>query len=1091
MFERESIHVLLVDDELPVADLAATMLECICDDISVEVETTVADALRRIKHEDTLDCIVSDYNMPDMTGLAFFEVIRESDPEIPFILFTGRGSEEIASEAISAGVTNYLQKGTSDNQYKLLANRIVSAVESYRSERAAAELERITHVINHVQRELVGQSTREDIEDAVCECFAASEPYTLAWIGIPDDTGEVRYRSWAGKGAKYLKEVSIRTDDTPRGNGPAGVAFRTGEPQATSDIAGTASFEPWREVAGRYDHASVIAIPLSYDDIKFGILSIYSSRSRAFQGEERAALRDLAGTIGQAIHAAETRKELERRERDLRNERTVTSGLLEAMPDPVYAFDDEGKMVRWNSAFAQTVGYTDEEIAEKDVLHFIPESERERISRLGQKVVEQDATISLESEFETKSGEILSHEFSGARFTKEEGGVGVIGSARDIAERKRREKAITALHEATREIMQANDEEEVAKVIAEAVADVLGFPVTAVRLHDATTDVLEPVAVTDTTERILGERSPLAHGEGLPWQAFESGEPILTVGNKTSHSANDLPLQSVMYVPLDEYGTISVGSSDDDFRDTDVRLAQMLASNAVTYFDRLEHNKQLERYEQMLNAAGDALYLLDLDGTIQYGNAAVETLTGYDVEDLVGEHISTIQNPEDTARGREIVSGLMAAASMDGSGESFTVERGRSFENEIQVADGSTIPCESHITLLEVNGEIEGVVGVARNIAERKERERIVETLHDTTRRMMNAKAKKTVAQIAVEAIERVFGMPINGIWLYDETAGKLRPEAISERGKELFENPPTYTTNESLSWIAFERGETRQYNSVNKQTNVKNPDTPIRSEIIVPLGDYGVINIGSMESGMFDDRDVSLANLLAANTEAALHRAERERQLRGRERELKRQTERLDEFASVVSHDLRNPLGVARGRLELAHTESLSDHYEDIQWALSRMDSLISDLLELARQGQVIGEIESISLETIAQQAWQTTGFETASLNILEIGSVEGDASRLERLFENLFRNAIEHAGEDVVVTVGPLDETVGFYIADNGPGIPASKREKVFEHGYSTAESGTGLGLTIVRSIVEAHNWEMNIAESDQGGARFEVQV
>ncbi|PSQ16582.1 hypothetical protein BRD00_10515 [Halobacteriales archaeon QS_8_69_26] len=98
-----------------------------------------------------------------------------------------------------------------------------------------------------------------------------------------------------------------------------------------------------------------------------------------------------------------------------------------------------------------------------------------------------------------------------------------------------------------------------------------------------------------------------------------------------------------------------------------------------------------------------------------------------------------------------------------------------------------------------------------------------------------------------------------------------------------------------------------------------------------------------------------------------------------------------------------------------------------------------------------------------------------------------DADPGRLEHVFENLFRNAVEHGGDDVTVTVGALDG--GFYVADDGPGIPEDRREEVFDVGTSTAADGTGFGPTIVRHIVETHGWRVRVAESEDGGARFEV--
>ncbi len=224
------------------------------------------------------------------------------------------------------------------------------------------------------------------------------------------------------------------------------------------------------------------------------------------------------------------------------------------------------------------------------------------------------------------------------------------------------------------------------------------------------------------------------------------------------------------------------------------------------------------------------------------------------------------------------------------------------------------------------------------------------------------------------------------------------------------------------------------------------------------------------------------------------------------RQRELQRQNERLDEFAAVVSHDLRNPLSVASGELELARAagadgiddlDDARDRIDDMREriergasALDRMDAIVDDVLALARSGQQVQTAEELSLQALAERAWTNVEAPEATLSVESATTLTGDGDRLQRAFENLFRNAVDHGDPDVTVTVGELGGGRGFYVADDGAGIPDAERDAVFESGYTTDDDGTGFGLAIVEEIVEAHDWTITATESDGGGARFDIE-
>ena len=205
------------------------------------------------------------------------------------------------------------------------------------------------------------------------------------------------------------------------------------------------------------------------------------------------------------------------------------------------------------------------------------------------------------------------------------------------------------------------------------------------------------------------------------------------------------------------------------------------------------------------------------------------------------------------------------------------------------------------------------------------------------------------------------------------------------------------------------------------------------------------------------------------------------------RRRQLERQNKKLKEFASVVSHDLRNPLNVALGNLGLARENHDSEFLDRSETALHRMQTLIDDLLALAQAGLEITDPEPVALEAAVSEAWAAVDTNRATLRNQTSSTILADRSRLRQLTENLIRNAIEHGGENVTVTVADHDD--GFYVADDGPGISSEQRNRVFDAGYSTNEAGTGFGLNIVKEIANAHDWRLHLRDSADGGLHVDV--
>ncbi|WP_435066107.1 PAS domain S-box protein [Halobaculum sp. EA56] len=512
--------------------------------------------------------------------------------------------------------------------------------------------------------------------------------------------------------------------------------------------------------------------------------------------------------------------------------------------------------------------------------------------------------------------------------------------------------------------------------------------------------------------------------------------------------------------------------------------------------------QQLELSEQRFRALTEnssfSVITIDAAGTIQYANEAVDDLFGYPPSELRGEPIATLM-PE---RFRESHRAGMSRYLAEGER---TLDW-NSVELTGQHATGREFPVEISFGEYTVDGDTI-FTGVIRDITDRKQAESDLEThtervtqLHDIASSLSGVCTESEVYQRTVEYAADLFPCDVARVSIIADN--QLVPTASSAE-ESLAECTPepmplgygvmSYRGQEPIciADITDTRSTRTAPTEGTRETPASTPDTDeqhdagtteqYRALLSVPLGEYGVLQLFATETAVFDERDEELAELLATHVTTSLDRINAEATIR-------HERDRLEEFANILSHDLRNPLNVAQGRLEFIETEDAdADHIAAIVRALDRMERLIDDMLTLAREGDAVGETEAVALRAVATQAWENVATDAASLEVEDTVQLDADASRLVQAFENLYRNAIEHGGDGVTIRVGTLEN--GFYIEDTGPGIPAEERDDVFESGYTTNQDGTGFGLAIVKRIVEAHGWEIEVTTGRDGGARFEV--
>ncbi|QLD86163.1 PAS domain S-box protein [Natronomonas halophila] len=1170
----DSIRVLHVDDKPSFGGLVSDFLERKNGRMDVVSKTSAADGLAFLE-EQRLDCIVSDYDMPETNGIEFLEAVRANHPAIPFILFTGKGSEQVAGKAIAAGATDYLQKGGGTEQYDILANRVQNAVEQHRSTRRAENLERLRRLTAEINHGLVKAASRDEIEQRVCETFSKADPYQFAWIGdINPETHHVEPRTISEGGDGYLDEVSVPADERADGSGPAAVAVENRTVTVSQNIETDPSFAAWREQALKRDFRSAAVMPLAYEDTLYGLLVVYANEVNLFDAEEQELLAELADDIGHAIHAREIRNELEVRNRAIRE---APVGITITDPDQA-----DNPIIYVNDEFADVSGYSLGDVLGRNH-RFLQGSETEEapVAEMRNAVANRES-ISVELQNYRNNGTKFWNRVSIAPVYDERREVtNFIGFQEDITDRKERERK---LQRTERRFKAMFNDPNILVGLIDTDGTVLDINDTAMQYIEAS---LDEVIDTPFWQTPWFKGDDVAQREVREWiERAVEGEYV----------EFEIDLSEAVGRPLVVTGVFRPVTNEDG----DV-VSLLISDRDVT-----ERKERELRFKSMVNDPNILVGILNTDGTIQSVNdTALDYVDATRAETLGKPFWETPWwTPDTEGNLKDWIDKAAAGEYVEYEADHLTAD------GDVRTVEGVVRP------VLNDRGTVVSLIVSARDVTERKERAGRLRDLNERTNHLVTADTREQISELGVKAASEVLGLDANAIHLYDEQAG-LVPVAGTDDIYNLVGDLPVFTEGNSIAWRVYEDGEALALDDVHEDSDLYNPETPIRSELYVPLGDHGILIAGSETPATFDQQDVVFGEILADIIIAALSRLNREQALKQsearyrsltddvldtsdvgtfilnadfevvwinkateeyfgidreavvgadkrqlihdhikhsvedsegfattvlatyddntyveefdchvlpadgrderwlkhwsqpiesglyeggriehytditerkrRERELTRQNERLDKFASIVSHDLRNPLRVAKGQLELARNECDSERLDDIGHANERMDDLIDNLLTLAREGEPVGDTEPVDLVTLTENCWRNVATVEATLTTDVERTINADQSRLQQLLENLMRNAVEHGSEDVTVTIGELED--GFYVEDDGPGISEDERDDVFEAGYSTAAEGTGFGLCIVKQVVQAHGWAVRVTDGPDSGARFEI--
>jgi PAS domain S-box-containing protein len=996
---ESGIRILHVDDDPRFLEVTADLLAEQDERFDVVQATGPEEGLALLE-DQSFDCVVSDYDMGDGTGIEFLEQVRAEHGDLPFILFTGKGSEEIASEAISAGVTDYLQKKGTIDQYALLANRVENAVSA---------------------REASRDSKRRMQE---YETLIESAPVPMV---VADGDGKIPYlneRAQETLGVSSATSVAdtalmefIHPDDRQSRQKSIERAVREREPTQTQEFRLVTTGDEERIVQGS-------VVPTTFR-------------------EEPAAQLVFTDVTEQRNREAELKELNQFRETVIQNASVWISVL-----------DDGGNVILWNRAAEEISGYEADDVMGNDTwqeLLYPDEEERKQLFQKTAEVLREGSSVEgYESTITTADGErrhirwdahplgSVSDEFDGA-----------LSVGWDVTDQHERTEQLKTLHEGTRELMEATDRETVAEFTAKAAKDILGYDYTAVRFVDEDEQVLRPVAVTEDVIEVLGDRPKYSLDGGSPHaEVYQSGELVRFDDVRDIEDDHDRdPVRSAMYLPLVEHGMVTIcDPAVGVFDQSDIEIASVLVANAETALDRLDRQEEMarvrDRMQAFLTGTTDIISLIERDGTFRYHSPAVEEVLGYGQEQLIGKNTYDYIHPDDVERvRRRFIAGIEQGSSSR-----------QSTEFRFRHADGSWVWVESQ-TRVKQQEDLDGYVVTSRDIGERKEQEQQLKSERERFSALFENFPEPTLSyryEGDVPIIESLNAA-------FEETFGYTSAEAVGEPVDDLVVP-------------AEKQEEAKQIDERVKDGQLL--DKQVRRKTANGERTFTFRNIPYREGKEIDG--FAVYNDINKRVE--------------RERKLRRQNERLDEFASIIAHDMRNPLNVAQVRAELLVDEMESEHLAPLLDAHERMETLLEETLMLARQGEMVSDPELVRISTVVTGCHEMVGTDSSTVTVEDDVQIRCDRDRLKQLFENLIKNAIEHGSEDVHVRVGVADEGC-LYIADDGPGIPADNRDEVFEPGFTTGENGVGMGLAIVGRIVEAHDWTISVTESDAGGTRFEI--
>ncbi len=992
MIEIRQIKILHVDDEPYFLESSKACLERETSNFSIDTATSTEEGLKIVKGGG-YDVVLSDYQMPGMNGLEFLQHLRESGNSIPFILFTGKGREEVAIEALNKGANYYIPKGGDvKSLYGTLAHVIQETVDKRRAKNALQESEVRYRLISENTSDLIATTTFN--LDLIYTYISPSHNKVLGYE--PKDLiGE--------SGFDF-----IHPDDKKK----------------------------WLPILGNYVRAKVKEFGTRKSS---DVIASIEYRVRDKSGKWHLLESTVNIIKNELLFISRDITERRQKEEELEESKEKYKTLVENAPIGIYYSDVKGTFLYGNKKAEEIVGYKREELIGTNYLklNLLDHKGKSKAIELLALNVLGKATGPDEFVLNRKDGSKSVVDIY-TQMASIEGQEIVMAMARDVTEQRHAENVIRAaeieyktIFETTGTAMLILEEDTTISMINTEFENLTGYSKEEVEGKKSWIEFIVKEDLGKMKEYHYLRRT---HPDAAPMSYAFRG--ILKNGE-----VRDI-LMTIGIIP-----------------GTKKSVAALLD---IT--ERKRSEEELKRYQVMVESAHDAIFLKDRNSRYIMANDKTLERFGLPREEVIGKNDYELMSDKKEAKNN-----------VEDDQVVFKTGKPTEVIRHMTSADGKEYWFQAiKVPHVDTAGHIAGLIGVARDITERKQTEEALRESEEQYRLLFNSGNDAVFVHRVTTG-----GIPGKIIDVNDAACkilGYTRDELLQLSHLDIS------APDELGNVPAIRKKLLGEKDHLFKIVAVAKDGRKIPFEISAHL-----FNFGRQPAVLSVARDI---------TERKRAGEERERFLRA----LEAKNTEMERFTYTVSHDLKSPLFAIQGfttlsreDLEQGTLENLARDLERVEKAAAKMDRLLNDTLQLSRIGRMANPPEEVSFGTIVEGALELVAaqIKTSGVDVSQVKdfpTVHVDWERIEELLVNLIGNSIKYMGDQscpkIEIGCRVEDGETIFFAEDNGMGIDPSLNKQVFELFYQVDKSskGTGAGLAIGKRIVEAHGGRIWM-ESEKG--------